>query len=178
MTCINLSVKIWLESTNHCRVHIFQNIRCVNNWKFIKPDLLCHIYVKMLMNDVDNQEDLHSIVIKNLRNVGVKYRSKKNNKKVQVRGWKNREIFLLFYLTFQDDIVFNNKIFNKPLNCLQLHTVKLDKNVSIQIPQLVHELCSYISCSLETEGLFRKAGSTARQKEIKVYHLTNDLINN
>lgn len=61
-------------------------------------------------------------------------------------------------------------MFNKPLHCLPLHVIKLEIS-SLQIPQLVHELCSYISCNLETEGLFRKAGSTARQKEIKVFEL-------
>lgn len=64
-------------------------------------------------------------------------------------------------------------MFNKPLHTLQLHTIKME-NTSLQIPQLVHELCSYISCNLETEGLFRKAGSTARQKEIKVTRNVNN----
>lgn len=48
----------------------------------------------------------------------------------------------------------------------------------MQVPQLVHELCSYISRNLETEGLFRKAGSSVRQKEIKVITPPLSVVNN
>lgn len=124
----------------------------------------------MLMNDVEKNEDVQNIVIKNLRSLGIKYRSKKISKKHQV--WIQFTIYIwtkkYIFLFLQDNLAANN-VFNKPLNTLQLHTIKMVNNASLQIPQLVHELCSYISCHLETEGIFRKAGSTARQKEIKVF---------
>lgn len=69
----------------------------------------------------------------------------------------------------QDNLTINNNVFNKPLHTLQLQSVKMENNCTIEIPQLVHELCTYVKCNLEVEGIFRKAGSSARQKEIKVF---------
>lgn len=33
------------------------------------------------MNDVDKHEDVQNLIIKNLRSLGIKYRTKKNSKK-------------------------------------------------------------------------------------------------
>lgn len=36
------------------------------------------------MNDIDKYEDVQNIIIKNLRSIGIKYRTKKISKKIQV----------------------------------------------------------------------------------------------
>jgi Rho GTPase-activating protein 11 len=62
------------------------------------------------------------------------------------------------------------KIFKIPLHNLELTDVNLSESESTQqIPLFVYESCNRILEHANTEGLFRKAGSTNRQKEIKVY---------
>lgn len=51
--------------------------------------------------------------------------------------------------------------------------MKLSNGSSCQIPTFVSNACSYIMDHIEAEGLFRKAGSSSRQKEIRVSVTTN-----
>lgn len=64
---------------------------------------------------------------------------------------------------------FNHqKIFGVPLNSLEFTEVKLSNGVLCRIPMFISDACSRIMDQIEMEGIFRKAGSTARQKEIRV----------
>lgn len=56
---------------------------------------------------------------------------------------------------------------------LPMQTVTLASGQQLVVPKLVHELCSFILTKVETEGLFRKGGSKARQNEIRVSSYEN-----
>lgn len=62
----------------------------------------------------------------------------------------------------------HHKIFGVPLKELEFTEVKLSSGSPCQVPLFVSDACSRIMDNIEAEGLFRKAGSTARQKEIRV----------
>lgn len=68
----------------------------------------------------------------------------------------------------QANKVNHGKIFNTHLAQLQLTDVVLTNGGITQIPVFVSDACQCILEQVTTEGLFRKAGSTARQREIKV----------
>lgn len=55
-----------------------------------------------------------------------------------------------------------------PLSSLPQQTVTLTSGQQLEVPMLVHDLCSHVLTKIETEGLFRKGGSKARQNEIQV----------
>lgn len=55
-----------------------------------------------------------------------------------------------------------------PLAALELTDVVLASGGVVQIPKFVADACQRILEQVETEGLFRKAGSANRQKEIRV----------
>lgn len=58
------------------------------------------------------------------------------------------------------------KIFNVPLDKIELTDVIL-KNGITQVPIFVADACQRILEQVQIEGLFRKAGSSARQREIR-----------
>lgn len=60
------------------------------------------------------------------------------------------------------------KIFGLPLNKLDFTDVKLSNGLASRVPTFVSEACLRIMNHIEFEGLFRKAGSSSRQKEIRV----------
>lgn len=62
-----------------------------------------------------------------------------------------------------------------PLHTLELTDVILANGGIAQVPLFVSDACQRILEQVNTEGLFRKAGSSKRQQEIKV-HLLIDLI--
>lgn len=62
----------------------------------------------------------------------------------------------------------NHKVFQVPLNQTELVDVVLTNGCIVQIPVFVADACQRIQEHIQTEGLFRKAGSTARQREIRV----------
>lgn len=64
--------------------------------------------------------------------------------------------------------VNHGKIFNTQPSQLELTDVVLTNGGITQIPVFVSDACQSILDQITTEGLFRKAGSTARQREIKV----------
>ena len=55
-----------------------------------------------------------------------------------------------------------------PLHALELADVILANGGVVQIPVFVSDACDRILENVQTEGLFRKAGSSKRQQEIKV----------
>ena len=61
-------------------------------------------------------------------------------------------------------------IFGAPLNIVPQQNIKCCGQL-VQIPALVHQLCTALKSNLSVEGLFRKAGSQMRQKEMKVYSM-------
>nr|CAD7450291.1 unnamed protein product [Timema bartmani] len=61
----------------------------------------------------------------------------------------------------------STRLFRVPLAHLECDLVLLNSGASVVIPSFVLDACSNIKQSIQTEGLFRKAGSAARQKEIK-----------
>lgn len=62
----------------------------------------------------------------------------------------------------------HGKIFNSHLSQLELTDVVLTNGCITQVPVFVSDACQSILEQVTTEGLFRKAGSAARQREIKV----------
>lgn len=62
-------------------------------------------------------------------------------------------------------------IFRVPLHHLDHEIVLLNCGTAVEVPSFVARACSYIKQHIETEGIFRKAGSTSRQKELKVWHI-------
>lgn len=59
-------------------------------------------------------------------------------------------------------------MFHKPLHLLSSRIVHLQSGVDAEVPNIIHEICCCVVQHPETDGLFRKAGSAARQKELKV----------
>ncbi|KAF5304786.1 hypothetical protein FQA39_LY09563 [Lamprigera yunnana] len=102
----------------------------------------------MYMNNVNKKEEIKNIAIKNLRNLGVKYRPKKQ---------RNAQ-----------DCRIGRRVFKTVLHLLPMQTVTLKTGQQLIVPKLVSDLCLFILSKVETEGLFRKGGSKARQNEIKL----------
>lgn len=74
-------------------------------------------------------------------------------------------IFIIFLFSIQHSTL--HKIFGVPLNNLEFTDVKLSNGSLCRIPLFISDACSRIMDQIEVEGIFRKAGSTARQKEIR-----------
>lgn len=105
----------------------------------------------MLIYDVLHKEKVYQIVAGNLRTLGVKYRIKKN----AVRTDKpERNASAL------------KKVFKTPLSYLPLDVVNLSSGAIIHIPVFVSQATVFLLKNANQEGLFRKAGSQLRQKEI------------
>lgn len=62
----------------------------------------------------------------------------------------------------------HRRIFGLPLSKLDFTDVKLSNGSASRVPKFVSDACLRILDHIETEGLFRKAGSSSRQKEIRV----------
>lgn len=60
-----------------------------------------------------------------------------------------------------------SRVFNVPLQNLQLTDAILVNGAVVQVPHFISYSCQLILDHAETEGLFRKAGSLPRQKEIR-----------
>ncbi|XP_034475469.1 uncharacterized protein LOC117782555 [Drosophila innubila] len=58
-------------------------------------------------------------------------------------------------------------LFRQALQYLKLADAFLENGTVVQVPQFIVEACSYILEHCETEGIFRKAGSAAKQREIR-----------
>ncbi|XP_011496179.1 PREDICTED: rho GTPase-activating protein gacN-like isoform X2 [Ceratosolen solmsi marchali] len=103
----------------------------------------------MLIYDVLHKEKVYQVVSRNLRSLGVKYRIKKNVKTDK----PNRDSAL-------------KKVFRTPLSYLPLDVVNLSSGAIIHIPVFVCQAATFLLQNVYQEGLFRKAGSQLRQKEI------------
>ncbi|XP_053680740.1 uncharacterized protein LOC128731633 [Anopheles nili] len=104
---------------------------------------------RVLINDLENKEDLYMVILEELRRGGIKYRKEKNSKASQEKSKCKR-------------------IFKTPLHALELTDVLLANGGIVQIPLFVSNACQFILENVDTEGLFRKAGSTKRQQQIKM----------
>ncbi|XP_039281640.1 rho GTPase-activating protein 24-like [Nilaparvata lugens] len=97
------------------------------------------------------EEDVRLDVVKSLKSFGLKYRLKNLDKSSSM-----------------DDCTSDNRLFGVPLTYLRKDFVHLPQvKDTICIPEFIVEICNYIEEKITVEGLFRKAGSTARQKEIR-----------
>lgn len=65
-------------------------------------------------------------------------------------------------------MVAHRKIFGLPLHKLDFVDVKLSNGSLTRVPNFVSDACSRVMEHIDVEGLFRKAGSSSRQKEIRV----------
>uniref|UniRef100_A0A182R379 Rho-GAP domain-containing protein n=1 Tax=Anopheles funestus TaxID=62324 RepID=A0A182R379_ANOFN len=103
---------------------------------------------RVLINDLDNKDELYAVLQEELRKSGIKYRKEKNSKASNEKPKCKR-------------------IFKTPLHALELTDVLLANGGIVQIPLFVSNACQFILENVDTEGLFRKAGSTKRQQQIK-----------
>ncbi|XP_046750637.1 rho GTPase-activating protein 21-like isoform X2 [Diprion similis] len=108
----------------------------------------------MFVYDVLDKEKVYQILSNDLRNLGVKRRIKKqaassSSAKPDSGGGQSLK-----------------KVFKTSLAHLPLDVVKLSSGAIVHVPQFVSQACSYIEKCGSQEGIFRKAGSHLRQKEI------------
>lgn len=75
--------------------------------------------------------------------------------------------FLTCCIAFKQQLS-HKRIFGVPLNNLEFTEVKLSSGALCRIPIFVSDACARIMDQIEVEGIFRKAGSQIRQKEIRV----------
>ncbi|KAL5285702.1 ARHGAP11A family protein [Megaselia abdita] len=102
----------------------------------------------MLISDVQNKDEITALIITELKDLGVKYRKKKTKETTQEKCNRKR-------------------IFGMHLHLLELTDVILANGGIVQIPHIVADSCQRILEHVAIEGIFRKAGSSLRQKEIK-----------
>ncbi|XP_058118623.1 uncharacterized protein LOC131284857 [Anopheles ziemanni] len=102
----------------------------------------------VLISDLVNKDELYTIVVSELRQHGIKYRKEKGSKGAHEKAKCKR-------------------IFNAPLHTLELTDALLANGGIVQIPLFVSDACQYILDHVDTEGLFRKAGSSKRQQDIR-----------
>uniref|UniRef100_A0A1B0CQF7 Putative rho gtpase-activating protein 11b n=1 Tax=Lutzomyia longipalpis TaxID=7200 RepID=A0A1B0CQF7_LUTLO len=102
--------------------------------------------MNVFVNNIEDKDALHTLVLKELRENGIKYQK---TKKRQLGQNGSRRIFRI------------------PLHQLELTDVFLVNGSIVQVPQFVSDACQRILEEVTTEGLFRKAGATARQKGIR-----------
>ncbi|KAH1001122.1 hypothetical protein HUJ04_013373 [Dendroctonus ponderosae] len=103
----------------------------------------------MFINDVNRKEEIRSIAVQHLRKYGIKYRPKKQRPVTQAQ-------------------ICGKKLFKVPLDGLATETVTLPNGQQLIVPKRLQEMCTYILSKVQTEGIFRKEGSKARQHEIKL----------
>ncbi|KAI4498519.1 hypothetical protein M0802_006454 [Mischocyttarus mexicanus] len=105
----------------------------------------------MLIYDVLHKEKVYEIVINDLKNIGVKYRFKKNAIKTD---------------KFERSKNISKKVFRTPLSYQPLDVVNLSSGGIVHVPVFVSQASAFLEKHLTQEGLFRKAGSHIRQKEL------------
>lgn len=102
----------------------------------------------MFMNEISNGAELSALVINELRDLyGIKYRKDKKHKNHHPNG---------------------QRIFGVSLKELEFTEVQLSGGNYCRVPTFVHDACTLIKENVTIEGIFRKAGSSIRQKEIRV----------
>ncbi|XP_008550504.1 rho GTPase-activating protein 11A-like [Microplitis demolitor] len=105
----------------------------------------------MLIYDVSDKDKVINSITSQLRNLGIKSRIKRHVKKND-----------------NDDKQCDKlkKVFNVPLQNQPLDVVQLSSGAIVQVPIFVKHAIVFIEKHVNQEGLFRKAGSQARQKEL------------
>lgn len=105
----------------------------------------------MLIYDILHKETVYHSIINDLRNYGVKYRLKKNMFKTE---------------RFEEIKHISKKIFKISLLYQPLDVVNLSSGAIIHVPVFVSQASTFLEKYITQEGLFRKAGSQLRQKEL------------
>ncbi|XP_033226909.1 rho GTPase-activating protein gacF-like isoform X7 [Belonocnema kinseyi] len=106
---------------------------------------------KMFVYDILHKEKVYQIVVSDLRSFGVKYRHKKNAVKTEKPDRNAR---------------LPQKVFKMPLSRLSLDLVNLSSGAIVHVPVFLGQVSSYLLKHIDLEGIFRKAGSKTRQREI------------
>lgn len=104
----------------------------------------------MLIYDVLHKERVYHSIVDDLRNYGIKYRFKKNMLKTESSGGKR----------------ISKKVFKTPLLYQPLDVVNLSSGAIVHVPVFVSQASTFLEKYIIQEGLFRKAGSQLRQKEL------------
>ncbi|KMQ87835.1 rho gtpase-activating protein 11a [Lasius niger] len=105
----------------------------------------------MLIYDVLHKEKVYHIIASDLRSFGVKYRFKKSMlKSERPEACKN----------------ISKRIFKTALFYQPLDIVNLSSGAIVHVPVFVIQASTFLEKYITQEGLFRKAGSQARQKEL------------
>ena len=65
------------------------------------------------------------------------------------------------------NIVFLGRVFGKRLTDLSTLFVEVDDNTDLFVPKFMVNACQYIEEHLNSVGIYRLAGSAARQKNIR-----------
>nr|XP_033328173.1 uncharacterized protein LOC117221373 isoform X2 [Megalopta genalis] len=105
----------------------------------------------MLIYDVLHKETVYHSVVNDLRNYGVKYRFKKSMFKTELLEGSKQ---------------ISKKIFKTPLSYQSLDVVNLSSGGIVHVPVFVSRAAAFLENYATQEGLFRKAGSQLRQKEL------------
>ncbi|KAK0095884.1 hypothetical protein PV326_007154 [Microctonus aethiopoides] len=105
----------------------------------------------MLINDVLDRDRVFDIVANSLRTLGVKPRVKRYTRKVD---------------NIDKHGDYSKKIFNVPLSHQPLEGVQLSSGAIVHVPIFIKQTIMFLDKHINQEGLFRKAGSQARQKEL------------
>lgn len=128
----------------------------------------------MLISDGINHGRLQSIIVGELKKAGLKHRIKKIIlKNVKVCGNQLSALSVgLVYLKNYEYMLFNffqdhKTVFGAPLVKVPSCSV-ICCGSTLSVPVVVTEMSSVLRTNAHNEGLFRKAGSQNRQKDIKV----------
>ncbi|KAJ9596949.1 hypothetical protein L9F63_012019, partial [Diploptera punctata] len=107
----------------------------------------------MFISDVvgSGKEDIYDIIIQDLRHLGVKHRIKKTACKSSQHAKYGRS---------------QCRIFKVPLHSLENEVALLNCGNAVEVPNFIISACICIKQHIETEGIFRKAGSATRQVKI------------
>lgn len=103
----------------------------------------------MLIYSINNPTKVHNAVTNNLRTLGVKSRIKRNQLKLD-----------------KDNRDRVKKVFGVSLGQQKFDNIELSTGVVISVPVFVKQAVHYLDMHLNQEGLFRKAGSQTRQREL------------
>ncbi|XP_017847673.1 uncharacterized protein LOC108603399 isoform X2 [Drosophila busckii] len=95
---------------------------------------------------MSNLNFLSTLVLSELKDIGIKHKEKRTKLVPNASG---------------------QRLFRQRLQELKLTDAFLANGSVVQVPQFVTEACSYILENSETEGIFRKAGSAVKQREIR-----------
>nr|XP_003707457.1 PREDICTED: rho GTPase-activating protein gacF-like isoform X1 [Megachile rotundata] len=107
----------------------------------------------MLIYDVLHKEAVYNSIVNDLRNYGVKYRFKKNMFKTErLEGTKQ----------------ISKKVFKTSLSYQPLDVVNLSSGGIVHVPVFLSQATAFLEKFITQEGLFRKAGSQLRQKELMI----------